>query len=145
MSADRAWQRVRFATSIDFALCAALAIPGVASLTLRAIGALGEAAGGPPLPEITGPALFFVNLAGVFGVLWNVVMLRERAERFHHVDLAGRGAVIALVLFHVLGERLPPIFLFIVASELVGGLLKLSWLRGAATATALGPSDGPRT
>lgn len=119
---------VRAFTWHDLLVCAALATPPTAGLILGLLGVVGSALGGPSVPVPIGPNMFFVNLAGLFGVLWNIAMLTESAPRLHRVDLVARGGVISLILFHVITSGLPAVFGLFVLTEFSGGVAKYFWL-----------------
>ena len=125
---------VRTLTIFDLAACAAFALPGVASLALAALDHVARKAGFAPMPAIEGGAMFFVNLAGIFGVAWNIVMLRNASAGAHRVDLAARLGVIGLIAFHIANSGLSPLFGVFIVTELVGGAAKWTWLRRSAAA-----------
>jgi hypothetical protein len=124
---------VRALTWLDLAICAALATPPTTSLTFALLDGASAAIGGTPVGLPHGTGAFFVNLAGLFGVLWNTVMLNSAEPRWHRVDLVARLGVIGLILFHIARSGLPLIFVLFVLTELVGGAAKLAWLRKAGT------------
>ena len=119
---------VRALTWLDLAICASFALPGVSALTFVGLDALSGALGLGPIEAPSGPAAFFVNLAGLFGVLWNVAMLQTLTAPLHRVDLVARFGVIGLIVFHVAASGLSSLFLAFVATESVGGSAKLRWL-----------------
>ncbi|HOB15313.1 MAG TPA: hypothetical protein PKN09_13830 [Novosphingobium sp.] len=123
---------VRAFTWHDLVVCAALATPPTAGLILGLLSLISGIAGGPAVEVPAGPAMFFVNLAGLFGVLWNIAMLSESQPRLHRVDLMARACVISLIVFHVVWSGLPRVFALFVLTELSGGLAKLLWLRTKA-------------
>ena len=86
------------------------------------------------MPAIEGGAKFFVNLAGLFGAAWNIVMLRNAGAGAHHIDLAARLGVISLIAFHIAFSGLSPLFVVFIVTELVGGAAKWIWLRRNAGA-----------
>ncbi|MFK8020442.1 MAG: hypothetical protein AB8B86_11770 [Pseudomonadales bacterium] len=84
------------------------------------------------LPSViveTSSARFFVNLAGFFGVLWNVAMLRSFDPNLHKIDLIARAWLIGLVVFHIIMSGLSPIFSVFILTEIIGGVFKIKWLR----------------
>jgi hypothetical protein len=122
---------VRVLTWLDLAICAALATPPTAALTFALLNGASAVIGGTPVDLPQGTGAFFVNLAGLFGVLWNIVMLNSAEPRWHRIDLVARLGVIGLILFHIARSGLPLIFLLFVLTELVGGAAKLVWMRKA--------------
>jgi hypothetical protein len=123
---------VRMLTWLDFAICACLATPPTAALTLVLFDTASAAIGSTPVVLPQGTGAFFVNLAGLFGVLWNIAMLTSTQRNLHRADLIARAGVIALILFHIGQSALSLVFLVIVLTELTGGAAKLLWMRKAA-------------
>jgi hypothetical protein len=119
---------VRALTWLDLLVCAALAAPPTAGLILGLLGLISALIGGPPVEGPGGSAMFFVNLAGLFGVLWNLAMLTEARPRLHRIDLVARLGVIALIVFHIALSGLPPVFALFGLTEISGFLAKLAWL-----------------
>lgn len=119
---------VRAATWLDLGICASFAVPGISDLTFLALHQLSVGLGFASLEAPTGPVAFFVNLAGVFGALWNVAMLHIREPSLHRVDLVARLGVIALILYHIAFSGLTPLFAAFIATECIGAALKLRWL-----------------
>ena len=112
------------------ALCAMFALPGLSALVLKALSVLNSALGLPgTLPPIHGGAHFFVNFAGLLGVLLNYVLLNSRDRRAHWVNVIARCGVIGLILFYSAAHDLPWVFLAFVLTEFGGALLTLPWLR----------------
>ncbi len=122
-------QAVRFFTWHDLLVCAALATPSTAALILGLLGLISTALGGSPVYTPANPDMFFVNLAGLFGVLWNIAMLTEGEQRLHRVDQISRLCVIALIVFHIVFSGLPLVFSLFVLTELSGLTAKALWLR----------------
>lgn len=128
---------VRALTWHDLLVCAALMLTPLAALLFALLDLVSAVFGGPPVRLPEGPALFFVNLAGLFGVLWNIAMLTEAAPRLHRIDLVARLGVISLILYHIVWSGLPPIFVLFVLTEASGGVAKLLWLgKGAGMAAS---------
>ncbi len=124
---------VRALTGLDLAICASLALPGLSDLTLAVLDQAGRALGLGGLEAPLGAGAFFVNLAGGFGVLWNIAMLRVREPALHQVDLVARLGVIGLIVYHVAASQLSGILFAFVVTECVGGFFKWRWLqRGPA-------------
>jgi hypothetical protein len=124
---------VRVLTWLDLAICAALATPPTAALTFALLDSASAAIGSAPVELPHGTGAFFVNLAGLFGVLWNIAMLTSAEPRLHRVDLVARLGVIGLILFHIARSGLSLVFLLFVLTELIGGAAKLAWMRKART------------
>lgn len=120
---------VRFLTWLDLALCAAFAVPGLSDIVLSLLHSVSVSFGFAAIPSPAGPGAFFVNLAGVFGVLWNIAMLSLGPTRLQQVDLVARVFVVALLVYHVVTYSLSPVFLAVVGTEIVGGVAKFRWLR----------------
>lgn len=119
---------VRSLTWLDLLVCAALATPPTARMLFGLLQFVSNTAGGQPVQAPIGPDMFFVNLAGLFGVLWNIAMLTETGPRLHKVDLVARIGVIALIVFHIGQSGLALVFGLFVITELVGGAAKIAWL-----------------
>lgn len=123
---------VRALTWLDLGVCAALAFPPVAALTFALLDGASAAIGSTPV-EYPGDAnAFFVNLAGLFGVLWNIAMLTSAESRLHGTDLVARLGVVALIFFHIALSGLSLVFVLFVLTELAGGAAKYFWLRNKA-------------
>ena len=119
---------VRAFTWQDLLVCAVLATPPTAGLILGLLDLVSTALGGPHVQVPAYSNMFFVNLAGLFGVLWNIAMLTETASRLHKVDLVARLWVITLILLHIGISGLPKVFGLFVLTELGGGIAKYVWL-----------------
>jgi hypothetical protein len=114
----------------DLMICLAFAVPGLAGFVCEQLAILnatfslpGEAAG------IAGGALFFVHFAGLLGVVLNLALLDSNQITLHRTNVLARGFVIALLLDAVIRLGLPTIYLIFAATEIVGGMLTLVWLR----------------
>ena len=119
---------VRALTWIDLGFCAAFCLPGLSDLSLQLLDAGSRALGFAAVPAPEGVGAFFVNLAGLFGVLWNVAMLQIRDAWLHRVDLGARALVVGLIAYHCLRSGLSPVFGVIVATECIGAIAKWRWL-----------------
>jgi hypothetical protein len=120
----------------DMALCALFAVPGLSGLVLTALDRLNASLGlGGEIGILESTAHFFVNFAGVLGVLLNYVLFRSRDKRSHWANVAARGAVSALICGYVLAGSLPSLFLLFVATEVGGAILTLTWLRQSNSET----------
>lgn len=120
---------------IDLAVCAALALPRLSTQFLAVLSYLNGLAefGGGPL-NFPVEAFFFVNLAGVFGVAYNVIMLKSNDVGVHLINNGARLVVVALLAFYIGFQGLPQIFLFFVLTELLGFYMTKRWLRGISHA-----------
>lgn len=121
---------VRAFAAFDLAVTACLAFPPLARAVLpllfigtseRAFPSL--AAGFQPLH------LFFVNLAGVLGVLWAIARLRTPSPALAWLDVVGRFAVAALILHATRAAGTPPLLHVFVATELAGAFTQYWFLR----------------
>ncbi len=133
---------MRAMTWFDLALCAALAIPFIAPIFIGLLSEVSSLIGSRRLGMPGGFSAFFINLAGLFGVLWNIIMLTSVDRRHHLIDMVARAGVIGLLLWHFLFSNLPPIFLIFVATELIGAVVKSNWLVATKPA-ALPPVETP--
>jgi hypothetical protein len=120
---------------IDLAVCLVMALPWLSTQFLAVLSYLNGFAGlgGEPLnfpPE----AFFFVNLAGVFGVAYNVIMLKSDDIRAHLINNGARLCVVALLAAYIGLQGLPQIFLLFVLTELLGFYVTKRWLRGKSHA-----------
>jgi hypothetical protein len=120
---------MRALTWIDLAICAALAIPFLAPVFLGLLSDLSGLLGSNRLAVPNGMSAFFVNLAGLFGVLWNIVMLTREDRALHLIDMGARAGVIALILWHMSFSGLAPVFTLFIGTELLGGVVKWHWLK----------------
>ncbi len=120
---------VRTLTWLDLLVCAALATPLTAPWLLAFLNSVSAALGSGAVQYPADGAAFFVNLAGLFGVLWNVAMLNAIPRYLHQVDLVARLGVIALIAFHVAMSGLSAVFALFVLTELIGGAAKMAWLK----------------
>lgn len=121
-------------TWLDLLVCAAFAVPFVSDLTLSLLSTVSVQLNYSVVEVGGGVPSFFVNLAGFFGVLWNVAMLKSRDPKLHKVDLFARIWLILLIVFHVNFSGLSPVFTVFILTEIVGGLCKVNWLRDQAAA-----------
>ncbi|MEQ1538942.1 MAG: hypothetical protein ABL928_08455 [Sphingorhabdus sp.] len=121
---------------IDLVVCAAMALPWVSTQFLAALSylnALAELGGGPI--NFPANAFFFVNLAGIFGVAYNVIMLKSDESWIHLINNVARLCVVALLAFYIGIQGLPQIFLLFMLTELVGFYVTKRWLHGLADAS----------
>jgi hypothetical protein len=120
---------------VDLVVCALLALPWVSVQFLSVMDRLNTlfSLGGGPI-NLTAEAFFFVNLAGLFGVAFNVIMLKSDASPVHHINNIARLYVVVLLLAYVGWHALPQIFLLFVVTEILGFIVTRLWLRGASRA-----------
>lgn len=111
-------------TRLDLVFCAALALPIISTYFIHLLSVVSISLGLGEIIVPGGTAAFFVNLAGIFGVAWNIVMLRTRSRDIHFVDLLTRCFVIFAIAYHVFFSSLSPVFLIIVFTEVIGALVK---------------------
>lgn len=120
---------VRAFTWLDLIVCAAFAIPVASNVTLSLLNTLSSQLGLAPVGISTATAGFFVNLAGLFGVLWNIAMLSSQDRKLHQVDLMARVWLIGVIVFYMAGYQLSAIFAVFIVTEIVGGWFKWRWLQ----------------
>jgi hypothetical protein len=120
---------------IDLAVCVVLALPWLSTQFLAVLSYLNGLVGlgGGPL-NFPAEAFFFVNLAGVFGVAYNVIILKSDDIWVHLINNGARLGVIALLAAYIGLQGLPQIFLFFVMTELLGFYVTKRWLRGISHA-----------
>jgi len=118
---------VRVFASLDLAVTGCLAIPPLARVFIQLLFA-GDAALelGSLRVEFQPLHWLFVNLAGVLGVLWAVARLRTPTPELALLDVGGRLAVAALILYATAAEGMTPLLHVFVASEL-GGAVTQYW------------------
>ncbi|MFK7732939.1 MAG: hypothetical protein AB8B48_15060 [Pseudomonadales bacterium] len=120
---------VRAFTWLDLIVCASFALPIASDVTLWLLSAVSVQLGWAPISVSTAAAGFFVNLAGMFGVLWNIVMLKNADKKLHHVDLVARVWLIGVIAFYIAEFDLSPLFAVFIVTEVLGGWFKWNWLR----------------
>ncbi len=120
----------RYIILLDLFLCSLFAIPGLSDVVIAVINDLNAAFGlsGGPV-TLSGGAGFFVNFGGLLGVVFNLALLDPAALRLHRINIVARGLVSLLVLYHIMLFALPLLYLVIVVTEFVGGLIEWRWLR----------------
>ncbi len=123
---------VRAFTWVDLIVCASFAIPIASGLTLSLLNTLSLQLGFAPVGVSSATAGFFVKLAGLFGVLWNIVMLRSQDTKLHQLDLVARVWLIAVIVFYMAEFNLSALFAVFIVTEVVGGLFKWQWLQSKA-------------
>lgn len=119
-------------TWVDLLVCACFAVPFVSDITLSLLNTISTQLNFAPIGVTGGASQFFVNLAGFFGVLWNIAMLRSQEPKLHKVDLLARIWLILLIVFHINSSDLSPLFAVFILTEIIGGLHKVIWLRNQA-------------
>ena len=112
---------VRAVAGFDLAVTACLAIPPLARRFIEILFA-GDAAAGFASPRVEfGPLHWlFVHLAGVLGVLWAAARLRTPTLDLAVLDIFGRIAVAALILYAGEADGMTPLLHVLVATELIG-------------------------
>jgi hypothetical protein len=108
---------IRACAAFDLLVTGLLALPHVARAFVGALYALDGAGAAPELP---GVAWFFVNLAGVLGVLWALVRLLRPEPWLARADAIGRCGVAALIAGYLAAGEVPRVMLAFVATELLG-------------------------
>lgn len=120
---------IRGCAAFDLLVTGLLAFPRSAHWFMQVLftvnGALG---GGAALPPFVALQWFFVNLAGVLGLLWASARLLQPSRLLAMIDAAARVWVAGLIGFHVFGGA-PGILLLFVFTELIGSVLQLRALR----------------
>ncbi len=119
-------------TWIDLLVCASFAVPFVSDLTLLLLSTVSTQLNFAPVEVAGSASRFFVNLAGFFGVLWNIAMLKSQDPKLHKTDLLARIWLILLIVFHINASGLSPLFAIFILTEIIGGLYKVIWLRNQA-------------
>ncbi len=113
-----------------------MALPCLSIQFLAALNYLNGFAGlgGGPI-NFPANAFFFVNLAGVFGIAYNVIMLKTDDMGTHLINNGARLCVVALLAFYIAFQGLPQIFLLFMVTELLGFYVTKRWLHGVAHAS----------
>lgn len=119
-------------TWIDLLVCASFAVPFVSDLTLLLLSTVSTQLNFTPVEVAGSASQFFVNLAGFFGVLWNIAMFKSQDPKLHKTDLLARIWLIMLIVFHINASGLSPLFAIFILTEIIGGLYKVIWLRNQA-------------
>lgn len=112
---------------IDLSICALFALPWVSGQVLAIINRLNAVAGFAGGSVATG---FFVNLAGLFGVAYNVILLKSIDPLHHRINNYARLAVILLLISYLAAGALPYLFGAFIVTEIVGFLVTQKWLSG---------------
>lgn len=113
-----------------------MALPWLSTQFLAALSYLNGLVGlgGGPI-NFPGNAFFFVNLAGIFGVAYNVIMLKSDESWIHLINNMARLCVVAMLAFYIGIQGLPQIFLLFMLTELLGFYVTKRWLHGLADAS----------
>jgi hypothetical protein len=112
---------VRAVAGFDLAVTACLAIPSLARGFIEFLFAGDAAAGFASPPVEFGPLHWlFVHLAGVLGVLWAAARLRTPTLDLAVLDVFGRIAVAAVILYAGEADGMTPLLHVFVATELIG-------------------------
>ena len=118
---------------LDFFVTGLLALPPTASVLLDLIYRISSLT--PPAADPTRD--FFISLAGLLGVIWAWVRLREPKREWILMDTVGRTWVAALILWFVFGAGAPRSLLLFVLTEL-GGALHQGYALRAESRSRLG-------
>lgn len=114
----------------DLFVTAILAVPGLADAFIALIDLIGTRTGlTEPLPPFPALAMFLINLAGVLGVCWNLMILRTRSEDMLRVNIVARWGVAALIVYYVSLRNMTPVLLIFVVSEIFGSFVETWSLR----------------
>jgi hypothetical protein len=112
---------------IDLTICALFALPWLSGQLLALLSRLNAALGLGGEPVVMG---FFVNLAGLFGVAFNAILLKSNVPAHHQINNFARLAVILLIAFYLMAGALPLLFGLFILTELIGLLVTRRWLSG---------------
>ena len=117
---------------LDLVVTGMLALPVVSSAFIALLYGLEGAVFGPrEAPPFAPVQLFFVNLAGVLGVLWALARIFEGTRFLALCDTAGRCVVAAWIGLALVAEPgAPRILLLFVATELLGAVHQAIAIRG---------------
>ena len=123
---------LRLLIRIDLAVCALFALPWVSQKLLGAIAAFDTLVGleGAEL-GISATGYFFVNLAGLFGVAYNAILLQSNKPAHHQINNYARVGVIVLLIAYLAFNALPVLFGIFVLTEILGLIVTHNWLRRA--------------
>jgi hypothetical protein len=112
---------VRAVAGFDLVVTACLAVPALARGFIEVLFAGDAAAGFASPPVEFGPLHWlFVHLAGVLGVLWAAARLRTPTLDLAVLDIFGRIAVAAAILYAGEADGMTPLLHVFVATELIG-------------------------
>jgi hypothetical protein len=112
---------VRAVAVFDLAVTVCLAVPALARGFMEVLFAGDAAAGFASPPVEFGPLHWlFVHLAGVLGVLWAAARLRTPTLDLAVLDIFGRIAVAAVILYAGEADGMTPLLHVFVATELIG-------------------------
>lgn len=133
MTRRSALQWIRIVAIFDLVATAPMALPVVgewyAAWLFTNLGLSAAPASVLPLPLV---ATLFVALAGVLAVLWNGCRAcHPDLQPLVRFDIAGRGAVAALLVWFLVGFDAPVVLWLFVATELGGAVIE--WRALAAT------------
>lgn len=112
--------------SFDLLVTALFAVPGLSDAFIGAIDLIGTSTGlARPLEPFSAFSMFMVNLAGVLGVCWNVMILRSGAYEMIRINVVARWAVAALIIYYVAARGVTPVILLFAVSEIFGSLVEI--------------------
>jgi hypothetical protein len=112
---------------VDLAICTLFALPWLSGQVLALIGEMNVLLG---LGGASVSAGFFVNLAGMFGVAYNAILLKSNDPANHRINNVARIAVIILISYYLMAGALPQLFGAFILTELVGLIVTHRWLAG---------------
>ncbi len=118
---------------LDLVVTGMLALPVVSGAFIAALYALeGWLFEPEAVPAFAPVQLFFVQLAGVLGVLWALARIFEPTRFLAICDTVGRCVVATWIGLALAGEPgAPRLLLLFVATELIGAVHQFLALRGA--------------
>ena len=125
---------IRLIILFDLVVCAAFALPNVSGAAIDLMNQMNALMAGGPALDMSPPAYFFVNFAGLLGVSFNALLLKTTLPTPHKINVLARFGVIILISYHLIYSGLPIIFCLFIVTELVGGVATLYWLKRAAHA-----------
>lgn len=120
---------VRGFAAFDLVVTAVLAVPRSASWLIGVLFGLNHLFGGVgDAPPFVALHWFFVNLAGILGMLWAFARLLQPSRLLGSADAVARAWVSGLIVFHVFWGGAPGILLLFVLTELAGMFAQLAVL-----------------
>jgi hypothetical protein len=123
----------------DLTICALFAVPGLSGFVVDSLAQVNSLIGWPGGSSgHQNVGAFFVNFAGLLGVLLNIALLDPRQRTLHWSNVYARALVVLLLTFHVRYSGLPAIYLLFAGTEVIGGLITLRWLRRPVAAAERG-------
>ena len=131
---ERARSVVKNWAKFDLLLNASYATPltlgPFLSVTYFINGLLGGISSAPALSPLNA---FFMNLAGMLGVVWALGRIANPLRQLGLIDATARLVVSALILYYVFAQSAPPALLLIIVSEVAGAFMQFSALKSTAS------------